>query len=742
MNMRSLARQELPRVLTSGVTAFRRAGLRLLLLATLGVSSFAGCSSSNGAGSGHGSSDGGSPPLPSSTSTSSSSSSSSDGGSGLTAATSCATSGPGLTNCGPGGSGTESCCTSLDVPAGTFDRTYTSAADGTATGLANPATVSAFGLDKYLVTVGRFRQYVNYLVDGGAPPADGSGKHTHLNGGLGLNGGGDAGATYESGWDAADWNQYIPTGADAGSTWDTKLTCFGPGGQSTWTNSPSSNENLPINCITWFDAYAFCSWDGGFLPSAAEWGYVAAAGSQQREFPWGSTDPGTDNKYAIYGGFYGLGPGGSPFAPVGTATLGAALWGQLDLLGEVFEWNLDFYGTYVDPCTDCADLSPGAARIFRSIGPGGTIGMFPNASGQGCVAGCVTSSTITAAPPASAGNGSFGFRCGRAPVAANSAGTDAGITTDATVADAAVADGSIGDAASDVSTFEAASGDSGAFDATPDGSLDGDANFDGDAALQFDGEAGAEGGAVCPGSVVQGECTGQACSAIIDDMSGPSATQIPFQPPSCAGSGYWSVAVGGSPAGTVTTPSPSSPFTYTTLPAGPPSTGPTAASVGACFAGTTTPQQYLTSLLHVVLAQSSVAVGDAGTLPALIDASAYQGVEFWLWEASDELIPASEFWVLAADKAETRGYGVCDSSATSGPNECVGPVKTIAPQAGWQFVQVPWASFVSIPNTGSENETALDPTTLTGFAFQVQEQAADASVGVPFNFCVLELSFY
>jgi len=48
--------------------------------------------------------------------------------------------------------------------------------------------VGDFKLDKYEVTVGRFRQFVA-AWNGGAgytPPA-GSGKHTHLNGGNGLN---------------------------------------------------------------------------------------------------------------------------------------------------------------------------------------------------------------------------------------------------------------------------------------------------------------------------------------------------------------------------------------------------------------------------------------------------------------------------------------------------------------------------------------------------------------------------
>ena len=61
------------------------------------------------------------------------------------------------------------------------------------------------------------------------------------------------------------------------------------------------------------------------------------------------TAPGTANQYAIYGCYYPSGagncnlpqPGVANIAPVGTATLGAGLWGQLDLAGNMWEWNLD-----------------------------------------------------------------------------------------------------------------------------------------------------------------------------------------------------------------------------------------------------------------------------------------------------------------------------------------------------------------------------------------------------------------
>ncbi len=322
-----------------------------------------------------------------------------------TAGTSCALAGPETTRCG---NEPESCCTSLPVSGGTFDRSYLPSADAGSSGEADPATVSGLLLDKYDVTVGRFRPFVAAWNRGaGWTPPAGSGKHAHLNGGRGLANSASPGS-YEAGWVTTDDSQIAPT--------DANLECDST--YATWTPSPAGGEERPINCVNWYEAYAFCIWDGGFLPSDAEWEYAAAGGSEQREFPWGAAPPGTGNQYAIYNCNYPNGracTGVANIAPVGTATLGAGLWGQLDLVGDVQEWGLDGSAPYVGSCADCAYLGATNARVLQ-----GRANFYRVPSSMKALPGSFEPAAILYLPSRDgvtpmAREYTIGFRCGRSP---------------------------------------------------------------------------------------------------------------------------------------------------------------------------------------------------------------------------------------------------------------------------------------------------------------------------------------
>lgn len=222
------------------------------------------------------------------------------------------------------------------IPGGTFLRSFDNV---TFTNNSYPATISSFTLDEYEVTVARFRVFVASTA--------------------------------------------LPTAALGCS-----VVSFPQHG--TWTDAVGANESLPINCITWTEANAFCAWDGGRLPTEAEWNYAAAGGSEQREYPWGSAP--YDDAHANTG---------NALAVVGSRPMGDGRWGHADLSGNVAEWTLDWYADpYVNPCVDCANTTPGVARVYRGGGVG-TMGTVP-----------LTASSRRSAAPTNR-SPAIGVRCAR-----------------------------------------------------------------------------------------------------------------------------------------------------------------------------------------------------------------------------------------------------------------------------------------------------------------------------------------
>lgn len=258
--------------------------------------------------------------------------------------------------------GNESCCRSMFVPGGAFKRDY----DGEyATDDRFDAIISPFFLDRYEVTVGRMKQFVAAYAN--VKLQDGDGKSKHVVG--------------DTGWKQS---YQLPDDAEALTA---VLKCVG----ATWADD-EENIRLPINCVPFEVAYAFCIWDGGRLPTETEWNFAAAGGNQQRIYPWGSDEPTADHAY------FGAASDALPKA-VGSTPKGAGRYSHADLSGNVSEWTLDYY--YADyPLEICEDCLAAMVSPTRSIRGGPFTSPADNL-------------LVAYRGGESVPNGSSGFRCAR-----------------------------------------------------------------------------------------------------------------------------------------------------------------------------------------------------------------------------------------------------------------------------------------------------------------------------------------
>ncbi len=121
-----------------------------------------------------------------------------------------------------------------------------------------------------------------------------------------------------------------------------RKACKEPSKTSELCTYRTRERELPISCVPFESAAAFCRAAGKRLPREAEW-ELAARGTQSIRFPWGA--PGSHCGYAATLRHDATGKTcteGRP-ARVGSYPSGASPYGVLDLAGNVEEWTDDVF---------------------------------------------------------------------------------------------------------------------------------------------------------------------------------------------------------------------------------------------------------------------------------------------------------------------------------------------------------------------------------------------------------------
>ncbi len=140
--------------------------------------------------------------------------------------------------------------------------------------------------------------------------------------------------------------------------------------------------NRPVERVTWTDATNYCGKltarerDAGKLPAGyeyrlpteAEWEYACRAGTTSAT-AYGNS---LSSAQANFNGKYPYGGAAQGPNLAGTTTVGsypANAWGLYDMHGNVWEWCLDWYGTYPGgSVTDPRGPTTGSRRVIRGSG--------------------------------------------------------------------------------------------------------------------------------------------------------------------------------------------------------------------------------------------------------------------------------------------------------------------------------------------------------------------------------------
>ena len=163
----------------------------------------------------------------------------------------------------------------------------------------------------------------------------------------------------------------------------------------------TDREEMPLNCVSWTAARAFCQYFGGDLPTEAQWEYAAqtANGPADTLYPYGDADPSCE--HVVFGrlaignlafvggnrlhrpGATGSGRGSRAAFPGDDVTPGIGLVG---MSGSMSEFMVDAYAPFVSACWARASIVDPAciddASVIRSLrgGSWGQSSIFLNPS--------------------------------------------------------------------------------------------------------------------------------------------------------------------------------------------------------------------------------------------------------------------------------------------------------------------------------------------------------------------------